>query len=246
MMENFTVAALAEFAEQQPLLGFGLFAVGNVIATSITPVPMGVFFCALAGLMYGAIIGACAYIVTCVFGAWLTFLITRCFRDRIIRRLGEYATVWERIDKAIMREGVVICLLWRIAPIAPFVLSSVLISLTTITQWQYVWTTSIGIIPSTVPIVSAAALGRNLATGEADRMQIAFNVGSMLVGVYVVYRLALIAKAVLGRDVSDAELSGDGTPRGEISQALSKMDPRVVARLRSKFGEPPRDTTILL
>ena len=77
-------------------------------------------------------------------------------------------------------------------------------------------------------------------------MQIAFNVGSMLVGVYVVYRLALIAKAVLGRDVSDDELSGDGTPRGEISQALSKMDPQVVARLRAKFGEPPRDTTILL
>lgn len=234
-MVNFTLAGLTQFAEDEPELGFGLFAIGNIIATSIVPVPMGVFFCALAGLMYGAVLGACAYIVTCAFGAWITFLLTRLLRSWVISRLGEYATTWERIDRAIMREGVIICMLWRIAPIAPFVLSSVLISLTTITQWQYVWTTSIGIIPSTIPIVSAAALGANLASGEADRLSIAFNVISMLAGVYVVYRLAIIAKSVLGRD-DDLDVHQEGTPRGELREnyrlVLSK-----VAGLRARYGD---------
>ena len=228
---NLTLAALAAFAEEEPELSFGLFAIGNILATSVVIVPpLGFTFCVLAGLMYGAVLGCVAYVVTCAFGAWLTFLFTRMLRPHVIALLGEHASTWERIDAAITREGVVICMLWRIAPIAPFVLSSMMISLTAITQFDYVWTTSIGIIPSTIPIVSAAALGKSLASGEASTFQIAFNVVSILAGVYVVYRLAMIAKAAIERSGDDDE-----------SAAESAVGPTFLKRvdtLRNKFGDP--------
>jgi len=230
-MVNLTVAGIAEFAEDEPLYGMALFAIGNIIGTSIVPVPVGVFFCVLAGLMFGAVGGLVAYVATCATGAWITFLLTRLLRPHIIANLGEYATTWEKINGAIMREGIVICVLWRIAPIAPFVLSSVLISLTTITQFQYVWTTTLGIIPSTVPIVSAAALGRNLATGEADRLQIAFNVISILAGAYVMYRLARIAQAIMARDAPDAPVSSEKDME-QLRYIMSRVE-----QLRAKYGD---------
>ena len=127
-------------------------------------------------------------------------------RPHILGSLGRHARTWELLDAAITREGVIICMLWRIAPIAPFVVSSVLIAMTGITQFEYIWTTSIGIIPSTIPIVSAAALGRSLLVeDEVDQVQVAFNVLSIGAGIYVMYRLAIIATEVLRRSGFSAE-----------------------------------------
>lgn len=230
------LTALVAYAEENPRQGLTIFAIGNILGTSVFPIPVGVFFCMLAGLLYGAVLGAAVYIVTCATGAWFTFLLVRCLRPRIITSMGKYAKTWEKLDAAITREGVIICMLWRIAPIAPFVLSSVMIAMTGLTQWQYVWTTSIGIIPSTVPIVSAAALGRNLLVeNEVDPMQIAFNVVSIGAGIYVCVRLAFIASEVLKRSGLDEDADADaasGTPMRQLDANQQRID-----RLRVKYGD---------
>ena len=84
----------------------------------------------------------------------ITFLIVRSLKDSVIKWLGPHADTWRRLDAAITREGLYICFLWRVAPIAPYVVSSAMISMTNISMWDYTWTTALGIIPSSFPIVS--------------------------------------------------------------------------------------------
>eukprot|EP00310_Coccolithus_braarudii_P022701 CAMPEP_0183341550 /NCGR_PEP_ID=MMETSP0164_2-20130417/7808_1 /TAXON_ID=221442 /ORGANISM="Coccolithus pelagicus ssp braarudi, Strain PLY182g" /LENGTH=227 /DNA_ID=CAMNT_0025511911 /DNA_START=9 /DNA_END=692 /DNA_ORIENTATION=- len=206
---GFSVSQLASIAEEQPLLGFACIVVGNTLVSSIIPIPLGYIFCLLAGFMYGSVVGSVVYISTCALGGWFTFLLTRLLRPCIMSQLGKHLQTWERIDTAIMREGVVICVLWRIAPIAPYVLSSVLISMTAISQFDFVWTTTAGIIPSTLPIVSVGALGRSLASGDAGMLQVAVNVVSILAGIYVVIRLVAVAQSVFKRNEMGDPISMD-------------------------------------
>ena len=140
-MDSVNVTQIVAYVEEDPVLGLVLFSVGNVLATSICPFPLGVVGCVIAGVLYGAVLGAVIYVLTCSTGAWITFVLVRLMRPHLIARLGPYARTWERLDAAITREGVVICMLWRVAPIAPFVLSSVLISMTGLTQVRAVAST---------------------------------------------------------------------------------------------------------
>lgn len=204
-MLNLTIDGIAALAQEQPALGFTLFAIGNTIATSVIPIPVGVFFCLIAGIVYGVALGTTLYVVTCVVGSWITFVLTRCLRPVVISRLGSYTTTWDRIDVALSREGPIICVLWRVAPAAPFVISSVLLSLTTISHVQYMWTTAVGIIPSSLLLVSTAAFGRNLVSGRASVAQVVFNIASIIAGVYVMYRLTIIAQSVLQRNAAEEE-----------------------------------------
>ena len=221
-------AFLSWAAAAPPEEVFALFAVLNIIATSVVPFPLGVAGSVVAGIMYGPVNGTIAYVTTCSIGSWITFVLVRLLRPCVLERLGSHRSTWERLDAAIVREGVQICLLWRIAPIAPFVISSILISMTGITQWQYVWTTSLGIIPSTIPIVSAASLGHQLVTSDhVSPLAIAGNVFSIVAGFYVVYRLAALAHGVLSRSAAE------GSDRDAKLMALRAALPR----LANLYGE---------
>lgn len=142
---------------QQPLIAAAVYAFVNILGTSVMPIPIGVIMMVVAGVIWGQWLGLAIYIVTCATGAWITFIVTRCMRTRIIALLGPHAATWRRLDAAITREGLWISLLWRVAPIAPFVLSSAMIAMTEISQFDYMWTTFLGIIPSSYPVVTGEA-----------------------------------------------------------------------------------------
>ena len=175
---------------EAPLTVICIFSVANIAASSVIPLPgLSVPLMIAAGVLWGEYTGLLIYLVTCTFGAWLTFLLTRVLRECVLRNLGQHLETWKRLDAAITREGLRICLLWRVAPLAPFVVSSVLISMTAIPQIDYVWTTALGIIPSSVPVVSGAALGRTLATHEElGTLSLVVNVLSIGAGAYVMVR----------------------------------------------------------
>jgi uncharacterized membrane protein YdjX (TVP38/TMEM64 family) len=198
MASDWLTHFLAWADNESPLTVLSIFCVANVAASSVIPIPLSVPLMVAAGVLWGEYVGLAIYLVTCAFGAWITFLLTKLLRGHVMQNLGRHLETWERLDAAIMREGLRICLLWRVAPLAPFVVSSALISLTAISQFDYVWTTSLGIIPSSVPVVSGAALGRTLATHEElGTLSLAVNVISIGAGVYVMVRLSLIATTAL-------------------------------------------------
>ena len=132
----------------------------------------------------------------------------RLLKHRVIEMLGRHAATWRRLDEAITREGLWICFLWRVAPIAPYVISSAMISMTNISQWDYMWTTSLGIIPSSFPVVSGAAMAGTLLIEkkEMDPVTMTINVLSIGAGIYVMIRLGAIAVEVMAKaGAQDAE-----------------------------------------
>ena len=143
---------------QNSTVAMTAFAIVNIIGTSVLPLPIGVVMMVAGGVLFGQVVGLVLYLVTCTVGAMITFLIVRSLKSRVIDWLGPHGPTWKRLEAAIKREGLYICFLWRVAPIAPFVVSSAMISMTDITTWEYLWTTAVGIIPSTFPIVSGTDL----------------------------------------------------------------------------------------
>ena len=87
-MDSVNVTQIVAYVEEDPVLGLVLFSVGNVLATSICPFPLGVVGCVIAGVLYGAVLGAVIYVLTCSTGAWITFVLffagtfTECVRSQ--------------------------------------------------------------------------------------------------------------------------------------------------------------------
>ena len=69
---------------QNPALAMTLFCATNIILCSVLPLPFGVFMMVIAGVLYGQALGLALYLSTSATGAWITFLVVRCFRERII------------------------------------------------------------------------------------------------------------------------------------------------------------------
>jgi uncharacterized membrane protein YdjX (TVP38/TMEM64 family) len=153
---------------QNSVVALLAFATVNVVGTSVLPIPIGVAMMVIGGVLFGQVTGLVVYLATSTIGAFITFAIVRALKDRVIGWLGQHAATWRRLDAAITREGLWICFLWRVAPIAPYVVSSAMISMTEISAWDYMWTTALGIIPSSFPIVSGESVfSRVLACARA-------------------------------------------------------------------------------
>ena len=204
--------ALQWARNQQPLVAVGILCAINITFCSVLPLPMGVWLMIIFGVLYGQMLGVALYLLTSLIGAWITFGIVRLVRHRIVEMLGPHTATWRRMDAAITREGLWLALLWRVAPIAPYVVSSAMLSMTDISQWNYLWTTALGIIPSSFPIVTGAALAGTMLIErkEVDPVTLGINVASLLAGIYVCVRLGQIAVEVIKRgDAADAEVADD-------------------------------------
>ena len=118
-------------------------------------------------------------------------------------RLSEqHRQTFNTLDAALVEDGVTIAILWRVAPIAPYVLSSALLSLTSIARSTFLWTTLVGNVPSTLPILlSASAVGQVSSGGESDSgpLSMAVNAISIVAAILVAFKLGRIAVHTLGR-----------------------------------------------
>ena len=139
-----------------------IFATINILIHSFVMVPMSGLFWVVAVLLYGPVNGFLLALSTSVFGCYLGLIATRCFRPFFIRCLGENATAFHQIDRAIVREKWKIPLLVRSTPVMPVVPTNVLLGLTSIDQWTYTWTVTLGSVPSGMPYVYAAMVGEEI------------------------------------------------------------------------------------
>ena len=180
---------------------------------------------------------------TCACGSAITFALARCMRPRLLARLGDkHRRTFNTLDAALVADGVMIAILWRVAPIAPFVLSSALLSLTSISFGTYFWTTVVGCVPSTLPILLGADFaGREVAgDGERSWLSVGANVLSLVCAVVVVVKLGKIAVDVFRRhgfaQVDDEDEEGDeeeAEAETPTRVAWGESSPAVPTRARS-------------
>ena len=98
----------------------------TVVVNSVFPLPLAGPLLTVAVVLYGVVPGFVLNLCAAVVGCCLTLVLTRsCLRPHFIRLLGEHAEVWHSLDGAIVEQGAMIPLLFRLTPAAPVVLANV-------------------------------------------------------------------------------------------------------------------------
>lgn len=168
------------------------YSTANVLITSVIPIPLAGPMSAVATLLFGLLPGMIINTVTSVVGAWIgLWAVRHLCRPCFVRALGRYQKKWEALDAAITSQGYQIALLIRVAPVSPMVMTNILLSLTSINVWTYLWTCSIGLIPANFPYAYAAAVGVSLASEfpPRDPVMLSMSIIGFVATVGVAYKV---------------------------------------------------------
>jgi uncharacterized membrane protein YdjX (TVP38/TMEM64 family) len=142
------------------LLAVLLFFVAEVVLVALS-VPVATGLSVLAGMLFGRWLGALVVSFASTLGAFLAMLTARYVLGESIRRRLEARPRWKRaieqLDRGVERDGGFYLLLVRLTPVFPFFLVNVGMGLTRIRSSPYWWATQLGMLPSTLVVVSAGA-----------------------------------------------------------------------------------------
>ncbi len=121
----------------------GAYAVATVLLAPGSILTIG------AGFAFGLWKGFLAVSAGSTLGAALAFLVARFIARRRVEAIAKGNDKFQRIDKAIGKEGVKLIFLLRLSPVIPFNISNYLYGLTSVKFWPYVLVSWIGMIPGT-------------------------------------------------------------------------------------------------
>ena len=174
------------------------YSLANVLVTSLIPVPLAGPMTAVSALLFGLAMGMVINVLTSVVGAWIGLWATRHLcRPCFVRALGRHQKKWEALDAAITSQGFQIALLIRVAPVSPMVATNILLSLTSVSVWTYLWTCAVGIIPANFPYAYAAAVGASLANEfpPRDPVMLSMSILGLVATIGVVWKVCCRASA---------------------------------------------------
>ncbi len=201
------------------------YCAATILVNSIIPVPLAATLVAIGTLLFGLISGLAINTAVSVVGAYLGLLATRSVcRPCFLKLLGRHQHKWKALDDALTAEGWTIALLVRLAPVSPMVVSNIVLSLTSISHWTYVWTTAVGIAPSNLPFAYAAQLGAEIANEfpPKDPVMLTMTVVGFVASVLIAYKIGKIGKRLLAKHGIGGQHAGD-------SMARARDDGRVFA-----------------
>jgi uncharacterized membrane protein YdjX (TVP38/TMEM64 family) len=148
---------IALMAENLPLAILIYIAATTVIVALCIPIVSLIDF--LGGLVFGVLFTAIYINIAVTVGSLLTLLAARYFLGDLIRK--RFGTRMGKLVREIEEHGVNYLLAMRFITIPPLWILNVLVGITRIKTWTYVWTTSVGIIPGTIVYAySGYAVGR--------------------------------------------------------------------------------------
>ena len=174
----------------------------NFVACSVVPVPMSGGLVAVGALLFGIVWGMIINTITATLGSYVCLLLTRSVcRGCFIRMLGRHAQRWQALDAALVADGPLLALLIRVTPLAPLVVTNTLLSLTSISQKNYCWTTLVGIVPANLPYAYAAQLGLSLYDDfpPKDPVMLSMTVLGLVASVVIACKVGMIARRALGK-----------------------------------------------
>jgi uncharacterized membrane protein YdjX (TVP38/TMEM64 family) len=204
--------AFAAWVEAQGPWGPAVFIAGYVVAT-VAAVP-GALLTLAAGAIFGIVAGVAYVFIGAVVGSSLAFLIARYLARPAVERRIAADPRFDRIDRAVARQGLRIVVLLRLTPVLPFNALNYALGLTRVRFRDYL-AASVGMLPGTLLYVYSGRVAGDIAAlaGGAGVER-----GS---GYYVVMGLGLLATVIvtvlvtrIARNALDRE-SADGATAGE-------------------------------
>ncbi len=154
-------AALAQGYEQRPVLFIAGYLLVYVVSVALS-FPGATVLTLAAGAIFGVWVGTLIVSVASTIGATLAFLAARyVLRDAVKARLGNRIS---DIDRGIEKEGAFYLFTLRLVPLVPFFVINLLMGLTHMRAWTFLWVSQIGMLAGTVVYVNA---GTQLAKIES-------------------------------------------------------------------------------
>ena len=169
--------------QARPLRSALLFFTAYVAVTALS-LPGAAVMTLIAGAVFGLLWGTVFVSFASTLGATLAFLSARfLLRDWVQQRFGDRL---RPVNEGVAREGAFYLFALRLVPAFPFFVVNLLMGLTPIRSWTYVWVSQLGMLAGTVVYVYA---GTRL--GE-------FRISAGLIGAFVLLGLfPLLAKKIL-------------------------------------------------
>jgi len=181
------------------LLGMVLFALIYAGAT-VLMVP-GSLLTLAAGASFGLLPGFVAVLFGATLGAAGAFLVSRHLARKRVERWIQRRPSFVAVDKAVAREGRKIVFLTRLSPVFPFNFQNYAYGLTSVSFWQYVLASWIGMIPGTFLYVYLGTLGRSglaaASGGGAEIFHLTLQAVGLLATVGVTILITRTAKRAL-------------------------------------------------
>lgn len=132
-----------------------------VLITSLS-IPGAIVLTLLSGAVFGVWFGSLIVSVASCVGATIAFLMSRfLFRDALLKK---NRARYHRMNAKFKKNGKSYLMSLRLIPVSPFVVINVMMGLTNIKVWDYIWITFIGMIPGTIIYVYA---GRKISEIES-------------------------------------------------------------------------------
>lgn len=169
-----------------PIVYVSLYTIITITCISVLPLTLA------GGLIFGATLGIFYTIIGASCGLSISFLIARYFAREIIERRFGKTEIFKKIDKGVKKDGWFILATTRLLPIFPFGIQNYIYGLTSIGYFQYVFFSTIFILPGTsifVLLAGAVASG-NMKT--ALKMSITASL--------IFFVLTIVAKLIIKRE----------------------------------------------
>jgi len=185
------------------ILYFGIiYTIAELLAVPATPLTLS------AGYLFGVQQGTAIVLFSAILSATISFAIARTVLRTKVEGLLQNYPEFQKIDKAIGKEGFKLMLLIRLSPIFPFSLSNYLYGVTSVKFWPYFWGTSLGFAPGTIAYVYTGTVGKALTidAGTATS-QPTYLIAGLIVLAGLVKLLADVATGIIQEldDVDDDE-----------------------------------------
>lgn len=172
--------ALQSFYEDEPVFTVMVYLLTYIVTTALT-IPVAVPLSVAGGMLFGLWYGTFLVATAATIGATLSFLAARhLFRDQVQRRFGKQLAT---VNAHVCSDGPYYLFTIRLIPVFPFFLINVLLGLTSIRTFDYMWVSFVGMLAGTMVYVNAGVeLGKITKFEEimSPDMIIAFTIIGLL------------------------------------------------------------------
>lgn len=184
-----TIAEIEAFRAKNAVLVLVIFFLVYVAVTAAS-LPGAAILTLIAGALFGLVTGTILVSFASTLGATLAFLSSRyVLRDTIEGKFGERL---KTINDGLERDGAFYLFSLRMIPVIPFFVINLVMGLTRIKTWTYVWVSQLGMLLGTAVYVNA---GTQLA--QLDSLEGILS-PSILGSLVLLGIVPWIAKAIIG------------------------------------------------
>lgn len=143
---------IKEYSHNNPVLFLGQFMAVFILITSLS-IPGAIVLTLLSGTIFGVIPGTFIVLLSSTIGATISFLYSRYIFGDVFRE--KFRDKYRTVENKFNENGTSYLFTLRMIPVSPFVVINILMGLTPIRLWNYVWITFVGMIPGTLMYVYA-------------------------------------------------------------------------------------------